>query len=164
METISIRAYTPADKDACLAVFDSNHPRYFSAGERLQFSAFLDALPGPYLVLQDDAGHILACGGHAVVEESATAFFCWGMVEQALHRQGHGKRLSLARLDGIRADPRVRRVRLDTSHLTAGFYEGLGFTVTEVIRDGYWPGLHRCEMQWIIDRAPAEQGAPGESS
>jgi ribosomal protein S18 acetylase RimI-like enzyme len=163
MEIVTIRAYTPADKDACMAVFDSNRPMYFSAGERMQFGAFLDALPGPYLVLEE-ADHVLACGGYAVVEESATAFFCWGMVEHARHRQGLGKRLSLARLDGIRADPRVRRVRLDTSHLTAGFYEGLGFTVTEMIRDGYWRGLHRCEMEWIIDCAAGEQRATGETS
>ena len=95
---------------------------------------------------------------------TAQASFCWGMVEGSRHAQGLGRRLSLARLQGIRQDKRVRRVRLDTSHLTAGFYEGLGFTVTEVIRDGYWPGLHRCEMEWIINRAPAEQGTRGEAS
>jgi ribosomal protein S18 acetylase RimI-like enzyme len=164
MEQVTIRTFTPADKDACLAVFDSNRPTFFSAEERLLFSAFLERLPGPFLVLEDAAGQVVACGGYAVEAEQGCASFCWGMVQRSRHGQGLGRRLSLARLEGIRRDPRVRRVRLDTSQHTTGFYERLGFAVTDIQRDGYQPGMHRCEMEWIIHRAATEQGAPGEAS
>lgn len=164
MEAVTVRTYSPADREACLAVFDSNRPTYFSAAERLQFSAFLDRLPGPYLVLEDPGGRVVACGGYAVEAGTAQASFCWGMVEQSRHGQGLGRRLALARLQLIRQDPRVQRVRLDTSQHTRGFYEGLGFTVTDFRRDGYEPGMHRCEMEWIINRAATDRGAPGDAS
>jgi ribosomal protein S18 acetylase RimI-like enzyme len=164
VEAVTVRTFSPADKAACLKVFDSNRPTYFSAAERPQFSAFLDRLPGPYLVLEDPGGQVVACGGFAVEAGTAQASFCWGMVEQPRHGQGLGRRLALERLQLIRQDPRVQRVRLDTSQHTAGFYERLGFAVTEVRRDGYQPGLHRCEMEWIINRAATDRGAPGEAS
>ena len=164
MEAVTVRTFSSADKEACLAVFDSNRPTFFSAGERPLFSAFLDRLPGPYLVLENAAGQVVACGGYAVDAEEASASFCWGMVARSLHGQGLGRRLSLARLEGIREDPRVKRVRLDTSQHTTGFYERLGFTVTDIQRDGYQPGMHRCEMEWIINRAATHRGAPGEAS
>lgn len=164
MEAIRVRTFSRSDKDACLAVFDSNRPTFFSAAERPQFSAFLDHLPGPYLVLEDASGRVVACGGYAVEAGAAQASFCWGMVEQPRHGQGLGRRLALARLHLIRQDPRVQRVRLDTSQHTTGFYERLGFAVTGVQRDGYQLGLHRCEMERIIDRTVAEPGAIGETS
>lgn len=91
MEAVTVRTFSPADKEACLAVFDSNRPKFFSDSERPQFSAFLDRLPSPYLVLVDRSGRVVACGG-------------------------------------------------------------------------YEPGMHRCEMEWTINRATTDFGAPGETS
>ena len=34
---VDIRPYAPADLDACLAVFDTNRPRYFISSERPAF-------------------------------------------------------------------------------------------------------------------------------
>lgn len=61
-----VREYTTADRSACLAVFDSNLGKYFVPAEREGFAAFLDALPGRYLVIEDEVGAVLGCGGHAV--------------------------------------------------------------------------------------------------
>ena len=154
-EFSGVRPYRAQDFDACMTVFDSNRPKYFSADERLQFAAFLRQLPGPYLVVEDGAGRVVGCGGYAIDPETGVASFCWGMVERSLHGQGIGKRLSLARLENIHRQPGVRGVRLDTGHHTRGFYENLGFRVTSIEKDGYWPGLDRCEMEW---RPAAGQG------
>jgi hypothetical protein len=48
-----VRDYSIADRGACLAVFDGNVPEFFIPPERADFAAFLDALPGPYLVVED---------------------------------------------------------------------------------------------------------------
>ncbi|HEX8430709.1 MAG TPA: hypothetical protein VF625_05455, partial [Longimicrobium sp.] len=61
-----VRDYTTADRDPCLAVFDSNVPDFFVPAERGEFAAFLDALPGPYLVVESAAGTVVGCGGYAV--------------------------------------------------------------------------------------------------
>jgi hypothetical protein len=60
----SIRPYSRTDQDACLAIFDSNLPQYFTLSERSLFERLLDNLPGPFQVLEDAEGTVLACGGY----------------------------------------------------------------------------------------------------
>lgn len=151
MSNVIVRDYGPADLQACLAVFDSNVPRYFTPAERAGYAAFLRALPGPYLVLEDD-GDVVGCGGHALNVGSDVADLCWGMVRQSLHRRGLGRLLTDVRIRRAVTDPRVTAIRLDTSQHTVRFYELSGFRVIRVDEDGYAPGLHRCEMRVDVDR------------
>lgn len=146
------RAYRPADRSACLALFDSNVPDFFTEGERAEFEAFLDDLPGPYLVLELD-GRLVACGGHALRDDGRIADLCWGMVRGDLHGRGLGRTLTAARLESALADERVQAILLNTSQHTVGFYERLGFELISVKADGYAPGLDRCDMS--IGRAEA---------
>ena len=143
----AIRDYTPADRAACLALFDSNVPEYFTTPERPGFEEFLDALPGPYLVLDSEQGELVACGGYAMNDEPGRADLCWGMVRRDLHTQGIGRQLTVERIERARQDPSVTMLALNTSQHTVPFYERLGFNTIEVIPDGYAPGLHRCEMR-----------------
>jgi hypothetical protein len=48
------RPYTPADRDGCLAIFDSNADRFFSPGDRAAFARFLEAPAGFVGVLRDE--------------------------------------------------------------------------------------------------------------
>ncbi|NIP61090.1 MAG: GNAT family N-acetyltransferase, partial [Gemmatimonadetes bacterium] len=43
-------------------MFESNVPEDFRAEEREEFQAFLERLPGPYLVLEGDDGAVIGCG------------------------------------------------------------------------------------------------------
>lgn len=149
-----VRDYTTADRSACLLVFDSNVPEFFVPPEREEFAAFLDALPGPYLVMEDDAGVILGCGGYAVEPGTTTADFCWGMVVRERHGTGLGRLLLHTRLERIRSDPTVETVALHTSQHTRGFYERVGFSTERVVPNGYAPGLDRCDMRLTLTRPP----------
>ena len=140
------RPYEPKDREACLALFDSNVPRFFDPSERPVFEAFLDQLDWPYQVIERD-GRIVACGGHAVEPDGRTVSLCWGMVEAGLHGQGLGRRLTEARLAAARAVPGATSVRLDTGVHTTGFYERFGFVVETVLPDGYAPGSDRHDMR-----------------
>ncbi len=141
---LTVRPYVDSDLEDCLDVFASNVPQFFRAHERSEFEAFLSSLPGPYFVVRDDGGATVACGGYAV--DADTADLCWGMVRRENHGTGLGRGLTELRLAELRRDARVRRVRLHTSHYTVGFYERLGFRATQVVSDGYAPGLHRHDM------------------
>ena len=152
-----VRDYTTADRDACLAVFDSNAPGFFVPAEREEFAAFLDALPGPYLVVEDEAGRVLGCGGYAVTPGTTTADLCWGMVRCERHGTGLGRLLLEARLERVRSDALVDAVALNTSQHTRGFYERLGFRTERVTPDGFAPGLDRCDMRLVL-------GTPGAST
>lgn len=147
MPTVTARPYAASDRDACLALFDGNVPDYFLPEERAWFADFLDhrATQWAYrlLLLDDD---VVACGGHALVDDDTTALLCWGMVDRTRHRTGLGTRLTTARIDAARACLTVRRVRLDTSQLTAPFYQRFGFATDSVEADGYGPGLDKWNM------------------
>ena len=132
--------YRPSDLEACLALFDSNVPEFFTPPERPEFREFLEALPGPYHVLRNASGDVVACGGWAV-RDDGTADLCWGMVRRDLHGLGWGRRLTETRIRGILETPGVRAIELQTSQHTEGFYVGLGFETVEIRRDGFAPGL-----------------------
>ena len=90
--TMIYRAYTSADREACLTTFDSNFERDFSAGDRENFETFLAAPGGFFGVLCDDTGTVVGCGGIGLREDGETAVLTWGMIYAHRHRQGLGKR------------------------------------------------------------------------
>ena len=141
-----VRPYEPRDRDACLALFDSNTPTFFDETERADFADFLGRRDMPYQVIERD-GRVVACGGHAVEADGTTAALCWGMVDQALHGVGLGRQLTVARIAAARAAPGVTAMRLDTSQHTEGFYQRFGFVTQAVTPDGFAPGLDRYEMR-----------------
>lgn len=149
-EDLRIRAFEDGDRAACLRLFDSNVPTYFRPAERPEFEAFLDALPGPYLVLRSANDEPVACGGYALAEGARRADLCWGMVRSDLHGRGLGRRLALERLRKAVAHPGIETVALSTSQLTTGFYERMGFEIVSTERDGFGPGLDRCDMRLEI--------------
>jgi N-acetylglutamate synthase-like GNAT family acetyltransferase len=149
---VRVRTYTTQDRAACLAVFDSNVPESFNLAERLEYEAFLDSLPGPYLVLERD-GRVVSCGGFARAEGTSCADLCWGMVERQAQGRGLGRMLTEARLQRIRQDPSITEVALRTSHVTEAFYARLGFVTERVTPDGIAPGLHKCDMRLTLVRA-----------
>ena len=143
---MTLREFVLGDREGCLAVFDSNVPDDFRVEERAEFEAFLDDLPGPYLVLEDEGGRIVACGGYAPEADGESVALCWGMVARDRQGEGLGRKLLEARLDRARADADYRRVVITTSHRTRGFFEKIGFEARQVTPDGIAPGLHRVDM------------------
>lgn len=143
---ITFRPYSDAYRGGCLGVFDSNVPRYFTDAERPAFETFLDALPGPYMVLVDSDDEVVGCGGYAVRADGLVSDLCWGMIRADHHGRALGRLLARARIDRALADPRIEELRLETTQHTAGFYEKLGFQVEKVEENGYAQGLHRCLM------------------
>jgi ribosomal protein S18 acetylase RimI-like enzyme len=150
-----LRAYTPADRTACLAIYDSNRERYFSPHDRGDLEQFLADPPGFFGVLCDGAGKVVACGGIGVRDQGRTAVLTWGMVPADRHGQGLGKALTLARLRMLADFPGVERVVLNTSQEAVGFYLKLGFRVVEHVPNGYRDGLDRYDLELNVD----QQGA-----
>lgn len=145
-------------------------PRFFDASEEAGFAEFLDRLPGPYLVMTDDAdGSLLACGGWARGRAPAAAVLCWGIVRADRHGTGVGRRLLQARLEGIAAIGGFRTVEAATSQHTEAFFAHFGFVSAAVEVDGFAPGIHRVDMVLTLGEAPVEaapeapEPAPGRT-
>ena len=147
-----VRPYAAADKAACLAIFEGNCPQFFAPWERAEFERFLHELPvtgWPYLVLEG-AGQVLACGGLIPEPQTGVASFSWGMVARGVQAQGLGRQLTEARLALARGLPGLAVLSLSTSQHTQGFYARFGFEVTEIVADGFAPGLDRWEMRLAL--------------
>jgi predicted GNAT family N-acyltransferase len=147
---VRVREYLPADREACLAMFDGNVPAYFAPAERADYETFLAALDFPYLVIEDETG-LVACGGWTRRKcDAGAADLCWGMVRHDRHKSGLGHALMQARLDQIAAAGGVRSVVLQTSQHTEGFFARYGFVTHRVETDGFAPGLHLHEMRLTL--------------
>ena len=151
-----LRRYEDADRDACLAVFDSNVPRFFAPHERDGFASFLGDLERfsvQYFVLVESAGphaRMIACAG--VGRRDDEARMCWAIVDGARHGEGFGRLLLLVRL--VRgAELGARRAGLDTIPSVAPFFEREGFVITGGEDDHYGPGIHRRDLLLRLDDA-----------
>ncbi len=141
---MEIRSYSVLDLQACLEILEGNTPEFFVPEDRDDFSEFLDNLPGPYFVIEEQ-GTIIACGGWAMDAENVAAL-TWGMVRRNLHRRGIGRDLLRYRLKTIRDDGRAKLVRIRTVQLVQGFFAREGFAVVDVVPNGFGAGLNRVTM------------------
>jgi len=142
---MDLRPYTPADRDLCLGLLDSNTPRFFDPGERRKFEEFLDQRNCSYFVMDHD-GAIVGCGGYAIEPDNTAARLVWGMVRSDSRKLGLGRYLLLFRLREITKVGGIQMVHVDTSQHSAQFYEKQGFKVFRTVKDAYAPGLDRVEM------------------
>jgi N-acetylglutamate synthase-like GNAT family acetyltransferase len=151
------RAYRSLDKGGCLRIFESNVPRFILPHERAEFAAFLDGLPhtGYYLVIENEDDAIVACGGFSFRQEGE-ASLCWGMVDGEYQGLGIGGMLRLLRLQLMCEIPNLKKVKLSTSQKDAPFFETYGFKVMETVPDGYGPGMHKVDMELMIDEITHE--------
>ena len=138
------RRYAVSDKEACLALFDSNVPEFFDPAERADFGTFLDDPGGEYFIVQQD-GAVIGCGGFAR-EDRGQARFTWGMVDRSRHRTGLGRLLAEHRLQAIEETGDFTEVELFTTQLVAPFFARLGFAIERVEKDGFAPGLDKVQM------------------
>ena len=142
---MDLQPYLPDNRESCLAVFDSNTPRYFDLAEREEFESFLNQPNCSYFVMKHN-DQIVGCGGYVIAEEGKLARLVWGMVRSDLHKNGLGRFLLMFRLREIAKHDGIQAVRLSTSQHAALFFEKQGFKVMGVIENGYAPGLNRIEM------------------
>lgn len=148
-KALEAREYTATDRVSCEAIFLSNVPRYFSADEFVDFTEFLNAPNAHYLVVLDQSGGVVGCGGCYV--QGATGALCWGMVTQEFHGRAIGSFLLRERLAWLFAHPVVSEVSIRTSQRSSGFFERFGFSISKVVPGGLAPGL--AEVSMTLSRA-----------
>jgi hypothetical protein len=155
MNHLQLRRYRREDRASCLALFEGNIPDSFFPHEIPGFLEFLDNFTGPYLVVEQAGGGVVACGGLAEHHEYAT--LCWGMVARARQRQGIGRFLLRARLALAACIPGARRIYMNTSQGTAPFFAKEGFETRRVTLHSYGPGQHRHDMELRLGKATRQK-------
>ena len=69
MTANTLRPYSQADRERCLAIFDSNVPRFFAPDERELFATFLDRFKAAYR----------CCATLMALSSAAAAWLCGPM-------------------------------------------------------------------------------------
>jgi hypothetical protein len=146
-------AYTPADEQNCLAIFESNAPLFFATQERETFQRFLNRLASPYAyyVVRDADEKIVACGGTKLEIANHSAWLRWDMVAKEFHGNKIGTFLTMSRLWLICQIPEIELVNLCTSQHTYPFYQTLGSVLKKVIPEGIVPGMDEYFMELKLD-------------
>lgn len=151
MGRITLRDYEDADREAVLAIFDSNLPEYFGPGERRWLEESLDDLDGPAIMVLID-GRPAGFGGFEVWENYNKALLCWGMAHRERHGAGLGRLLLFERLLRVARmeNPDTRYVTVDTSPLVAPFFLHCGFERTSIWPEGYRSGMEMHELRFDL--------------
>ena len=155
---ILTRRYETKERAAVLAIFDSNLPDYFGAGDREWLEETLDDPDGPAFVVEVDRIPS-AFGGYEIWEHYDKALLFWGMVARAHHGSGIGKLLLFERLLHVAtsAEPATRYVTVDTSPQVSPFFQHCGFELTSVWPCGYRSGMDMHELRFdLAATSPAD--------
>jgi len=154
------RTYQAKDLEACVALFDTLSSDFRLPHEKKDLVRFLTGLPhtGLAVVLEDDLGRVMACGG-MLFKSSEEASLGWGMVDPGWRGHGLGKVLRVLRLSMVCDMPDIKRVSITVSQHDENFYRTLGFKPREVVEGGYAPGLDRHTLVLELDGTVREEVA-----
>lgn len=153
---MEFRNYQPSDRAACINLFTSNVPVFFDPSELVLFENFLSKIESGltgkpenkeehyYVALNN--GSIVGCGGIALRDSGDVVCMAWGMVDNALHKQGFGRELLKFRLQKMEEIYPEAKIVLDTTQHSFRFFEKFGFNITKITEDFYAPGMHRYDM------------------
>lgn len=152
---MEIRSYRPDDRQGCLEAFKSNVPLFFTTPEITDFGLFLDRIVqlNPqeteervfYYVVEEDE-KIIGCGGFGFYTLDGDISLTWGLIHNAYHKTGLGEKLLAHRLQQIATLYPGKKVIIDTTQHSFGFFEKYGFVTTQITPDFYTVGMHRYDM------------------
>lgn len=144
---MQITKYTPSFRENCIEIFKTNLPKFFAAEELQLFENFLDyEIEENYYVIKTN-GLLVGCGGIFFDAKNNEAGLSWGMVHADYHRQGIGKLLTQFRLDLLKKIYPDKSLRIETSQHTAEFYEKNGFSIVDIVPEGFAEGIDKYSMK-----------------
>ncbi|MDB6140079.1 MAG: putative acetyltransferase [Verrucomicrobiaceae bacterium] len=149
----TIRDYTPADHEACVAVYASHVPQTYPEAVMEGCLAFLQEGTSYHLVLEHES-RIIGCAGLEVRGEGPFAHLVFGFIHRDYQGRGFGTTLLAARLSLIGHEGQVIAVQLEVEGPIAPFYERFGFELA-----GVRPGrldVKQASGEWVLKVRPEE--------
>ncbi len=148
---ITIREYSPTDKNAVMNLIKLNIPKYFAVEEETDLGRYLDEEVELYYVLLFD-GIIVGCGGINFADNMTTGRISWDIIHPAYQGKSLGAKLLKYRLEKLRSISSIEKITVRTSQLVYKFYEKQGFVLLEVRKD-YWANgfdMYKMEYRGIL--------------
>ena len=145
-DQMRFKKYEERNLEDVIRIFRSNIPKYFSPGEEPELRAFLSEFSDGYYVAEIN-GEIVGSGGFEANSDGKTVSLCWGMIRDDHLGTGLGRKLTIFRIEKARESFGPLPLVISTSQHTKGFYEKLGFSLTDHTPDGFGPGIDICKMR-----------------
>lgn len=140
---LSFEPYSPIFRDACMALFDGNCPKFFAPCERKEFITFLsETKTGYYVVLAQDV--VVAAFG--VSYSDGQWSLRWIMVDSERHGQGTGD-MAMHKAIEIARNAGGSTLHIAASHVSALFFERFGAERVHYTLNGWGEGMHRIDME-----------------
>jgi predicted GNAT family N-acyltransferase len=139
--------YKEEYRSACIEIFKTNIGPFFAEDELGGFEDFLDNHVGAtkyFVVFSDD--EIIGCGGFYL--KKGVVRLREGMIKKQNHKTGAGLLLLEYRLNMVREEYPDKKIAIDTTQNTEGFFKKYGFVTTKVARDFYAIGLDKVSMEY----------------
>ena len=151
----TIRDYTPADHDACAAVYASNVPELYPEAILDECLTFLAEGTSYHLVLEHE-GRVIGCGGLELRGEGPFAHLVFGFIHREFQKRGFGTTLLAARLSLLEHEEEAINVHLETGAEVAPFFARVGFELAEVKVNKLGPGRDSGHLVLKVQPAEAE--------
>ncbi len=152
-----IREYLESDKEHILELFRLNTPMYFAPCEEAGLRSYLESGDKKYFVLLNDDGNISGSGGYAFTEEGKEGLIIWDIIHPQHQRKGTGSRLLTYRLEKLKAQQGLRKIKVRTSQLAYAFYEKHGFVLIESKVNHWAEGFDLYAMEMTLSFPGWEQ-------
>jgi GNAT superfamily N-acetyltransferase len=140
---LTFQEYQPADRDACLALFDANCPAFFAANERTDYLEFLFTAVGSYELCLSDRTLVGAYG--LAPHRSGGLALRWILLAPLVQGRGLGSRIMARVLDRVRSSG-ASPLHIAASHKSAPFFARFGAQEVATIVNGWGPAMHRVDM------------------
>lgn len=145
---MTIRKYTPSDKEALITLLRLNTPEYFAETEEKDFLNYLENHSENHFVVTSE--HVIAgCGGFNLSDDLTTGKISWDIIHPFYQHNGIGSQLVNFRIEKMLQIKTIKCLSVRTSQHAFRFYEKFGFILKEKIT-GYWArdfDLYHMEMQ-----------------
>ena len=148
---ISYRTYQPTDKKDIQAIFVSNCPKYFDAGDLNDLMYFLNNHADKNFKVVVAGDQIVGCGGHYVKHETKSIGIAWVMFMR--FSLGHSNFLSIADnffnhiVSNIRNENLLYDIVVNTTQHMERIFNRYGFETENVLKSGFGPNLDHCVMR-----------------
>ena len=144
-KSLHFRPFLLSDREACLAVFDTNCPEFFAPNERRDYERFLAGNPSTYVVCIRNH-KIVGAYGFKISSESRRGCISWIMVDASARGNGLGTRMICRVLEAV-SSGNTTVIDIAASQKSAPFFARFGAVEINRTLEGWGPGLDRVDMK-----------------
>lgn len=144
---MTIRPYSPDDDESIITMLRLNTPKYFSPDEEKDLTNYLANHIDHYYVVEIDT-KIMGCGGFNISPDGNKGVLSWDIIHPDAQGNGAGSALAKYRIKEMQ-NLGVAKIGVRTTQLVFKFYEKMGFSLQEIVKNYWAEGFDLYDMELL---------------